>query len=126
MCGSAQSPGGMPPGLAPAYRSLPAVGSETPAGMEDDRLEALVAADGLVGADLVEPLPLGEPAPLAELEQRGRVAGGRVGKVFEGVGIEMDADQREQPARLPVAGPEDLVVPVRVFPAEPLDRIELA
>src|SRR5438045_739869 len=94
--------------------------SEAPAGMEHDGLEPLVAADGLVRADLVEALPLGEPAPLAELEQGGRVPAARVGQVLERVGIEMDADQREQAAGLAVAGPEDLVVPVGVLPAEPL------
>jgi hypothetical protein len=31
----------------------------------------------------------------------------------------MDADQGQQATRLPVAGPEDLVVPVGLVPAEP-------
>ena len=35
----------------------------------DGRLEALVAADGLVGPHLIEPLALGVPRPLAELEE---------------------------------------------------------
>src|SRR3954471_11836731 len=94
--------------------------------MEHDRLEPLVAADGLVGADLVEPLALGEPAPLAELEQRGRVPAGRVAQLVVRGGIEVDADQREQPPGLAVAGPEDLVVPVGLLPAESLDGVELA
>src|SRR5439155_4929504 len=97
-----------------------------PAGVEHHGLEPLVAADGLVGPDLVEPLALGEPASLAELEQRGRVPAAGVAQVLEGVGIEMDADQGEQAAGLAVAGPEDLVVPVRLLPAEPLDRVDLA
>ena len=54
------------------------------------------------------------------------MAGVGVGQVVEGVGLEVDTDQGEQAAGLAVAGPEDLVVPVGVFPAEPLGGIDLA
>src|SRR5512135_1157352 len=94
-------------------------------GMGSHPLEPLVAADGLVGPDLVEPLPLGAPAALAELELGGGVAGSGLGQVVERGGVEVDADQGEQAAGLAVAGPEDLVVPVRLLPADSLGRVDL-
>ena len=90
-------------------------------GMDDgDRLEAAIPADGLVGADLVEPLALGVPVPLAELEDRRGVTPGL--EQVEEVGVEVDADQSQETPGLPIAGPEDLVVPVGVFPAQAFDR----
>lgn len=94
--------------------------------MKHNRFEPLVSPDGLVGAKLVEAFPLGEPAAFAELEQGGRMSGDRFGCDLEGAQIEVDADQGEQPARLSVTRPEDFIVPVRLFPTQPLDRIDLA
>ena len=51
---------------------------------------------------------------------------GGVGESSNGSAVEMDADQGEEPAGLPVAGPEDLVVPVGVLPAEPLGGVDPA
>ena len=64
------------------------------------------------------------PAALAELEERGGVTRSRRSS-SKGSGVEVDADQGQEPPGLAVAGPEDLVVPVGVLPAEPLDRVDL-
>jgi hypothetical protein len=92
--------------------------------MRDDRLEPLVPADRLVGPNFVEPLPVGQPPPVAELEEGGGMPGRGLGKFLERVRIEVDLDHRKEPARLAVASPEDLVMPVRIFPAEPFERID--
>ena len=48
-----------------------------------------------------------------------------VGGFVERVGgIEVDADQGQEPASLAVPGPQDLVVPVRILPADALFRVK--
>ena len=69
-------------------------------------------------------LPFGLPAALAELEKGGGVSGVELAEVVERRGVEMDADQGEQRAALAVPGPEHLVVPVGVFPADAFNWVE--
>ncbi len=60
--------------------------------------------------------------PLAVLEYgRGEPARG---ERIKRVGVEVDADEGEKVPRLPVTGPEDLVVPARFFPAGTLYGID--
>lgn len=94
--------------------------------MKYDRFESLVSSDRLVGTELVEAFPFGKPAPFSELKQGRRMSWGRVGRHLKRARLEMDADQGEQPASLPVACPEDFVVPMRLFPPQSLDGIDLA
>src|SRR5208337_4720416 len=93
------------------------------AGMSDhDGLVASITPHDLVRTDLVEPFPHGAPLPLAVLEDgRGQPARG---KRVKRVGVEMDADEGEKVTRLPVTGPEDLIVPPRVLPAGALHGID--
>ena len=88
---------------------------------DDNHLESLVTADSLVGTDFIDPLAVDKPLGFAKLEERGRVSS-FLGKV-EGAWLEMNADQGQQVARLPVARPEDLVVPVGRIPFLSFDRV---
>ena len=89
-----------------------------------DLFEALVAADRLVGTHFVQALALGTPLALAELEERRRVPSPR--ELVKGAGVEVNADQGQQVARLPVARPENLVVPLGPLPPLALGWINLA
>ena len=89
---------------------------------DDDRFEPLVAADGLVGTRLIEALAVDAPVALAKLEDRRGVL--LPGNSSNGPGIEMDADQGQQVARLPVACPENFVVPVGRLPPLAFGGIE--
>jgi deoxyribonuclease-4 len=91
---------------------------------DDDGLEPLVAPDGLVGPGFVQPPALGIPAALAVLKQRRRVAW-ELDRV-ERTGLELNANQRQQPATPSVACPENFVVPVGVFPPLPFRHIDPA
>src|SRR5271157_4980158 len=93
------------------------------AGMNDHHgLVAPIPPHDLVGTDLVEPFPRGGPLPFAVLEDgRSQPA---CGQRVERVGVEMDADESEKMTRLPVTGPEDLIVPPRVLPAGTLHGID--
>lgn len=92
--------------------------------MGDDRLESVVAEHGLVGLDLVEAFALGAPTAFAELEERGGMAWAGLAEQVEVRAVEMDADQGEENASLAVTRPEDLVVPVRILPADALEGID--
>ena len=89
----------------------------------DDHLEPLIAADRLVGTHLIQALAVGAPAPLPQLEERRRHP--LPLHQVERPRVEMDADQGEQAARLPVARPQDLVVPVSRFPPFAFDGISV-
>ena len=68
-------------------------------------------------------LALDAPVALAKLEERRGVPSAR--ELVERAGIEVDADQGEQVTGLPVARPEDLVVPLGRLPALAFGGIEL-
>jgi hypothetical protein len=93
-------------------RSAPRIG-------RGDRVVAPVSAEGFVGAEGVDALAVGDPVTFAIFEQGRRVSDG----VFEGIGVELDADQREQAPGLAVASPADVVLPVGVVPAGCFERI---
>ena len=82
---------------------------------ELDRLISLAFADGLVGTNFIKPLAFYPPPTIVELENCGRMAIGVV--KLEGTRIEVHANQSEQPASLPVAGPENFVVPLGRLPS---------
>jgi hypothetical protein len=81
---------------------------------EHDRLVPLAFANGLVGTHFVEPLAVDPPTSLVELKNGGCMPGG-MGEL-EGSRVEVNADQRKQTARLPIARPENIIVPVGRFP----------
>ena len=89
---------------------------------DDDGLEPLVAPDGLIGPGLVQSPALGMPAALAVLKEGRRVAW-KLDRV-ERSGLELDANQRQEPATPSIACPENFVVPPRVSPTAvpPPDR----
>ena len=68
-------------------------------------------------------LALDVPPALAELEEGRGVPSAR--EQVERAGLEVDADQGQQVPRLPVARPEDLVVPLGRLPPLALGGIEL-
>jgi len=80
-----------------------------------DRLVSLAFADCLVRTDFVETLALDPPPALVELENGSRVPA-VVGKI-ERTRIEVNADQGEQSAGLPVTSPQNVIVPVGRFPS---------
>jgi len=82
-----------------------------------DRFESLIAADRFVRTHLVNSLTVGAPIPSAKLEERRRMPGH--GRQVERLGLEFDADQREQMVSLTVARPQDLVLPLGFFPTLP-------
>jgi hypothetical protein len=90
---------------------------------ERDRLVSLAFADRLVRTDFVEPLALNPPPALVELENGGCVPVG-VGKL-ERTRIEVNADQGEQAAGLPVTGPQNIVMPMARFPSLAKGRVGL-
>ena len=96
--------------------------------MHDDGLEPLVAAHGLVGRISSSRFPSACQRPLRNSNRAvaWRVLGSDRGKSSKEARIEVDADQGQEPAGLAVAGPEDLVVPVGVLPAEALGGTGLA
>ncbi len=95
-------------------------------GVRQDDFEARARHHGFVGANFVESLPFGMPASLAELEQRCRMTPGDLGIVIEWAGIKMNRDHGEESARLAIAGPKDLVMPVGFLPAHPSRRLDSA
>jgi hypothetical protein len=70
---------------------------------DDDRLESLIAADRFEWPHLVDPLTIGAPVPLAKLEEGGCMPGHR--RQVEGIGLEFDADERQQVVSLTIARP---------------------
>jgi len=78
-------------------------------------LVTLPFADCLVRTHFVEPLALDAPTPLVEFEN-GRCMPRDVGEIV-GIGIEVNANQREQSAGLPITSPENVVVPVGRVPS---------
>ncbi len=70
---------------------------------DDDRFEWLIAADRFEWPHLVDPLTIGAPDPLAKLEEGGRMPGHR--RQVEGIGLEFDADERQQVVSLTIARP---------------------
>ena len=80
---------------------------------------------GFGGAGLIDPLTVRAPAALTKLEQGRRVPGGGLPQVVEDLTVEMNAYQGQERPGLAVAGPQDLVMPVGVFPTNPLDRVDL-
>ena len=93
--------------------------------MRDHHLEAMIAEQGLGGTCLVEPFPLGSPLILSELEERRGLARSQVGKLLASASVKVNPDQSQEYAGLAVAGPEYLVVPLRLFPTHALQRINL-
>ncbi len=98
--------------------------SADPAGMglrDDDLFEPLVAANRLVGSCLVQALSVDAPLTLAKLEECRGMAPPR--ELVKRARIEMDADQGQQKACLPVACPDHFVMPLGRLPALAFGRI---
>lgn len=87
-----------------------------------DGLIPAVAAHGFVGPDLIEPLPLGLPTPFMEIEDRRGVTADL--RLLERVRLEMDADEGEEMTSLAIAGPQNLVMPLRILPAQAFFTVE--
>ena len=87
-----------------------------------DRFEPAVSSYGFIGTYLVQTFAVRVPPPLVKLEHGRRV----VGQVHElkKVRLEVDADQGQKMARLPVSGPENLIMPVGVFPLDAFFEID--
>jgi len=101
------------------------LGLESAAGVgmgHGDGFEAAVAAHGLVGADLIESPPVGAPSAFVVFEH-----GRRVPALLEelmDIGVEIHAHEGQKAAGSAVAGPEDIVAPAGVVPAEPFAGID--
>jgi hypothetical protein len=81
----------------------------------DDLLKPLISTDCLVRSGLVQVLTLNAPTAFAKLEKCGRVSAAQ--EILERAGLEMNADKSKQVARLPVARPQNLVVPLGGIPS---------
>src|SRR5262249_25990168 len=92
-------------------------------GLNDlDGLEAAVSPPDLIKAKLIEPFAFRAPPAPFKLEDGGSPAG-RGGLGGKG-GLGTHATQSQQAASWPVAGPDDLVLPLRLLPPCPFDRID--
>ena len=97
--------------------------SDAPLG-HDDRLEVAVPHHGLDRLKSVQVMAFGVPAAFLVDEQGGGIALRFVITVVaETLGREANADQSEEAPALAISRPNDLVLPVGVFPAKAFDRI---